>query len=122
MRVRFQADDLDGRVIRGVKRAAPEIDIRTAAEAGLAGLDDLDVLRISAATDRILVSQDRSTMPGNFRRYVASGTSTGVILLREGISIAAAIDEIVLIWNASDRGERTNPWCGFHSERGDKTG
>ena len=108
MRVRFQADDLDGRVIRGVKRAAPEIDIRTAAEAGLAGLDDLDVLRISAATDRILVSQDRSTMPGNFRRYVASGTSTGVILLREGISIAAAIDEIVLIWNASDRGERTN--------------
>jgi hypothetical protein len=36
MRVKFQADaDLDGRVIRGLQRAPPEIDIRTAADAGL---------------------------------------------------------------------------------------
>ena len=49
MRVRFQADaDLDGRILRGLRRAAPEIDIRTAADAGLEGLTDPDVLRISA--------------------------------------------------------------------------
>jgi len=36
MRVKFQADaDLDGRVLRGLRRAAPEIDIRTAADAAL---------------------------------------------------------------------------------------
>jgi hypothetical protein len=36
MRVKFQADaDVDGRILRGLRRAAPEIDIRTAAEAGL---------------------------------------------------------------------------------------
>jgi hypothetical protein len=41
MRVRFQADaDLDGRVFRGLRRAAREIDIRTAAEAGFEGLRD----------------------------------------------------------------------------------
>ena len=55
MRVRFQADaDLDGRVLRGLKRAAPEIDIRTAAEAGLAAYEDPEVLRIAAQDGRVL--------------------------------------------------------------------
>ena len=49
MKLRFQADaDLDGRVLRGLRRATPEIDIRTAADAGLAGLIDLEVLRLAA--------------------------------------------------------------------------
>jgi len=48
MKVRFQADaDLDGSVLRGVKRAAPEIDIRTASDAGLTRLEDTEVLRIA---------------------------------------------------------------------------
>jgi Domain of unknown function (DUF5615) len=58
MRVKFQADaDLDGRILRGLRRTAPEIDIRTAVDAGLAGLGDSDVLRISADSGRILLSQ-----------------------------------------------------------------
>ena len=72
MRVRFQADaDLDGRVLRGLKRAAPEIDIRTAEEAGLTGLEDPEVLRIAAEGGRVFLSQDRRTMPGHFRRFAA---------------------------------------------------
>ena len=64
MRIRFQADaDLDGRILRGLRRAAPEIDIRTPADGGLAGLEDPEVLRIATDTGRILVSQDRRTMP-----------------------------------------------------------
>jgi Domain of unknown function (DUF5615) len=76
MRVRFQADaDLDGRIIRGLRRAAPEIDIRTPAEAGLEGLMDPDVLRISADLGRILASQDRRTMPAHFARYSSNAPS-----------------------------------------------
>ena len=49
MRVKFQADaDLDGRVLRGLRRVAPEIDIRTAADAALAGLEDPEGLLIAA--------------------------------------------------------------------------
>lgn len=72
MRARFQADaDLDGRVIRGLLRAAPGVDIRTANDAGLAGLEDSEVLQIAADAGRILVSQDRRTMPVHFKRFVA---------------------------------------------------
>jgi predicted nuclease of predicted toxin-antitoxin system len=110
MKLRFQADaDLDGRVLRGLRRAAPEIDIRSAADAGLAGLDDLEVLRLAADEGRVLISQDRRTMPGHFHRFVGSGAnSPGVVLLREGISIATAIEELWLIWAASEPGEWLN--------------
>lgn len=112
MRVRFQADaDLDGRVVRGLRRAAPEIDIGTAAEAGLEGVKDPDVLRIAADAGRILVSQDRRTMPGHFARFTATEPSPGVILLREAISIATAIEELLLIWSASEAKE----WNGRES-------
>ena len=109
MRVRFQADaDLDGRILRGLRRVTHEIDIRTATDAGLAGLKDPDVLRIAADSRRILVSQDRRTMPANFVRYLTGAVSPGVILLREAISIATAIEELVLIWSASEAEEWIN--------------
>jgi uncharacterized protein (DUF433 family) len=70
MRVRFQADaDLDGRILRGLRRATPEINMRTADDAGLVGLGDPEVLRIAADAGRILVSQDRRTMPAHFARF-----------------------------------------------------
>jgi len=110
MRLRFQADaNLDGRVLRGLRRIAPEIDIRTAADACLAGIADPEVLRLSADAGRVLISQDRRTMPGHFQRFRDSGAiSPGVILLREGISIATAIDELMLIWAATEADEWIN--------------
>ena len=109
MQIRFQADaDLDGRILRGLRRIAPGIDIQTAASAGLPSVKDPDILRMAANSERVLVSQDRRTMPGHFARFSAAAHSPGVILLREAIPIATAIDEIVLIWTASDSEEWIN--------------
>jgi len=109
MRVRFQADaDLDARVVRGLRRRAPEIDIRTSTDAGLKGLDDSEVLRIAAQNGRLLVSQDRRTMPQHFQRFVTKATSPGVVLIRGGVSIGAAIEELTLIWSATEAEEWTN--------------
>ena len=109
MRIRFQADaDLDARIVRGLKRAIPEIDFRDAADARLAQRTDPDVLRISAADGRVLVSRDRRTMPRHFRELITVATSPGVILVRRKVSIATAIDELALIWGASESEEWTN--------------
>ncbi|HEY7387793.1 MAG TPA: DUF5615 family PIN-like protein [Bryobacteraceae bacterium] len=97
MQIKFQADaDLDGRILRGLRRTAPEVDIRTAAEAGLTSLGDPEVLQIAADSRRILVSQDRRTMPGHFPRFSANSQSPGVILLREATPISDAIEELGL--------------------------
>jgi predicted nuclease of predicted toxin-antitoxin system len=117
MQVRFQVDaDLDGRVLRGLRRVAPGVDIRTAADAEIARLDDSEVLQIAAESGRILVSQDRRTMPFHFKRYVAGAESPGVILLRAGIPIATAIEELSLIWSASVAEEWVNRlvWSRFN--------
>jgi hypothetical protein len=109
MRIKFQADwDLDGRVIRGLRRIAPEIDLRTAADARLSGLEDPEVLRCAASDDRILVSQDRSTMPAHFRRFVTISESPGVILVRAAVPIGVVIEELLLMWGASEPKEWTN--------------
>lgn len=47
-------------------------------------------------------------MPRHFREFVREGSSPGAILLRGGISIGLAIDELVLIWNASEADEWVN--------------
>ncbi|HLG94926.1 MAG TPA: DUF433 domain-containing protein [Bryobacteraceae bacterium] len=90
VRVKFQADaDLDGRVVRGLRRAAPEIDIRTAADAALARLEDPEVLLIAADAGR--------TRLVHFARFAAITRSPGVILLREAIPISTAIEELLLL-------------------------
>ncbi len=128
MKIRFQADaDLDGRILRGLKGRSRDIDISTAASAGFAGLKDPEVLRLSAEDRRILVSQDRRTMPTHFAEYVANANSSGVILLREAISLAGAIEELVLIWTASEAEEWINrlawiPLRGIRGQAGDKIG
>jgi hypothetical protein len=109
VRVIFQADaDLDGRIVRGLRRASPEIDFRTAFEADLAGLEDPEVLGIASESGRILVSQDRRTMPGHFARYINGAPSPGIVLIREATPILTAIEELVLIWSASEGGEWAN--------------
>jgi hypothetical protein len=60
---------------------------------------------VSAEAGRVLVSQDRRTMPAHFVEYVSSSRSPGVILLREAVSIGVAVEELALIWTASEAEE-----------------
>ena len=57
---------------------------------------------------RILVSQDRSTMPAHFQRFVSESESPGAILVRADVPIGVAIDELLLIWAASEPEEWKN--------------
>jgi hypothetical protein len=44
-------------------------------------------------------------MPGHFARFSTQYESPGVILLREAIPISTAIEELLLIWSASEAEE-----------------
>src|SRR6266540_3715309 len=102
MRIRFQADDnLDERIVRGLRRRELSADFRTAHAARLKGLRDEKVLALCAADGRVLVTQDRRTMVAHFRQFVAASESPGVILVRRRARIAELIDELHLIWECS---------------------
>ena len=72
MKIRFQADnDLHEDILRSTKRLRSEIDFQRAPELGLhTGVADLEVLRLCAEQDRMLITHDRHTMPGHFIEFI----------------------------------------------------
>jgi hypothetical protein len=66
------------------------------------------VLTIAAESSRILLSHDRKTMPGYFTRLRETRSSPGIIIVSQDLNIGAAIEDLLLIWTATDAGE----WAG----------
>ena len=67
------------------------------------------MLAIATAGRRILVSHDVGTMPRHFRTFREAGLqSPGVFLVPQRLDIGRAIDELLLIWFASDAAEWEN--------------
>jgi hypothetical protein len=112
VKIRFQADaDLNEVIIIGVQRREPEIDFRTANQAGLSGLGDFEVLQAAALDNRILVSHDFKTMPAAFARFLNEHSSPGVFIVPQSMEFLVAIENLMMIWAASDAAEWLNRIC-----------
>ena len=67
------------------------------------------VLALAAEQNRILVSHDFQTMPRNFGEFLeAQSFSPGVFLVHQCLPVGDVIDELVLVWAASDADEWKN--------------
>jgi hypothetical protein len=106
MRPRFLADaDFNHKIVVGLRRREPSVDFLSALDGGVVGIPDPDVLAIAAGAGRILVSHDRKTMPGHFTRFCGARSSPGLIIVSQALDIGAAIEELLLIWVATDAEE-----------------
>ena len=109
MKVRFQADaDLNEILMKAVLRREPGIDFQTARAAGLAGLADKDVLTMAARSGRLLLTHDRKTMPKHFAEFIAAQSSAGVLIVPQKLPISQAVEELILVWVASEAEEWIN--------------
>ena len=50
-------------------------------------------------------------MPRHFADFIATASSRGVLILPQHIPISVAVEELLLIWNATDSEEWTNRVC-----------
>jgi hypothetical protein len=105
--IRFLADvTLRGAIVRGCRRREATIDFLSAHRREPGRSSHPDVLALAADQDRILVSHDFQTMPRHFADFVrAYGSSPGVILVPQCWKTGQAIEELLLIWGASDAEE-----------------
>ena len=102
MRPRFQTDeDFNQKIVAGLLRREPTVDIQTSRAAGLLGLPDPDVLAVAAREGRILLSHDRDTMPAHFERFIRGTASPGVLIVSQRLAVREAIEQILLVWTAS---------------------
>jgi hypothetical protein len=109
VKARYQADaDFNEDIVTGVLRRAPEVDFQTAHEAGLGGLTDPEVLALAADEGRILVTHDRKTMPRHFGRFIQSRESPGLLIIPQHAALLTVIEELVLLWAASEAEEYVN--------------
>ena len=110
--IRFMADaDLNDAIVSGCRRRDPAIDFLSANDANPEGVPDPDVLALAAAEDRILVSHDFQTMPRHFGKFLqVRGSSPGLILVPQHMPIGEVIEDLLLIWGASEAEEWENRW------------
>ena len=72
-------------------------------------MNDTQVLALAADRQRVLVSHDIGTMPAHFRAFRNAGKyCTGVFLIPQSLGVGTAIDELLLIWLASEASEWEN--------------
>jgi Domain of unknown function (DUF5615) len=109
MKVRFQADaDFNQVIVKAILRYEPNLDFQTAQAGNLIGLSDPDVLTTSAQLGRLLVTHDRKTMPRYFAELIMNSESAGVIVVPQAMAIRTVVDDLVLIWAASEAEEWIN--------------
>jgi hypothetical protein len=96
--------NFSGRILRGIGRRVPSLDLVRAFDAGLAKATDPVLLEWAAVEDRILLTHDVNTIPGfAYDRVRAALGMPGVFLVDAHMAIGQAIDELVIVITCSSQ-------------------
>jgi len=72
------------------------------------GRPDPEVLALAAGEGRVLVSRDRRMMLSHFGRFIQNQTRPGLILVSQDMDVGQAIEELLLMWAATEAEEWEN--------------
>jgi hypothetical protein len=99
-------EDFNNRIVRGLLRRQPDLDILRLQDAGLAGRSDEEVLAWAASEGRILITHDVTTMKqAAYDRITTGLPMPGVFEVSQDVPIGTAVDEILLLALCSDQDE-----------------
>jgi predicted nuclease of predicted toxin-antitoxin system len=95
-------EDFNNRILRGLLRRRPGLDIVRVQDAGLAGRADADVLEWAAREGRVLFTHDVTTMNRYVDERAAAGMPIpGVFVVSQQTPISQTIEDILLIADCS---------------------
>jgi hypothetical protein len=102
-RVKYLFDeDLNGRIVRGLRRRIPDLDATTVQEADLPETTDPAVLDWAASQGRIVITHDHRTMRPCAEESLKAGRSmAGLILVPQTAALGQVIDDLVLVAEAT---------------------
>jgi predicted nuclease of predicted toxin-antitoxin system len=106
--IKFLADeDFNNRILRGLLRRQPGLDILRIQDTPLAGAPDSAVLEWAAQQDRVLLTHDVSTMTKHARLRLGKKMA-GIIEVSQSVTIGSVIDDLLLIAGTSTPEEFEN--------------
>lgn len=108
--IRFLADeDFDNRIVRGLLRRLPDLDLIRVQDTEAATKNDPAVLEWAFGENRVILSHDVNTMTYHFKQRLANGhSSPGILFIPQTFPMGLIIDELVLIAQYSLEGEYQN--------------
>ncbi|MCP4423203.1 MAG: hypothetical protein GY803_01795 [Chloroflexi bacterium] len=108
--MRFLVDeDFDNRIVRGLIRRLPTLDLVRVQDTEVAQADDTAVLEWAAQENRIILTHDVSTMTFEVARRVQNGLPMpGAFFVNQSLPIGIAIEELLLVARYSFVGEYQN--------------
>jgi hypothetical protein len=108
--MKFLVDEnFDNRIVRGLLRRQPDLDILRVQDLEIAGADDPTVLDWAAQEGRILLTHDERTVPHYAYERLGVGESiAGVIVASNSLAISTVIDDLLLVVECSSAAEWVN--------------
>jgi hypothetical protein len=105
--IRLAADEnFNNNIVRGVRRRNPAVNILRVQDAGLTSAEDSEVLEWAAQEGRVLLSHDVQTLTHfAYERVRAELPMPGVFEVSNKLPIGVAIEEVLLLAEASLEGE-----------------
>jgi hypothetical protein len=107
--IRYLLDENVDPIYRsGLLKREPEMEVRRVGQLGAPAYStpDPEVLCWCEENDFILVTNDRNTIPQHLRDHLAKGRHVpGIFMLSPSMSVGETIQELVLIWAASEEYE-----------------
>jgi hypothetical protein len=111
LKVRFLLDEnLPPRLKTALLRLNPQIDVTRVGEpsAPPTGTLDPEILIYLEASQRLLVTDDRSSMPGHLTDHWNSGGHIwGLLWVRPRTPLSKLAQDLLLVWDATEAEE----WC-----------
>ncbi len=102
--VAFLADEnFDNRIIRGLLRRQPNIDVLRVQDTSVSEADDPTVLSFALESKRVLISHDFKTLPDYFKQNMEGRIpNPGVIMVGSALGMKTVIDDLELIGMCSN--------------------
>ncbi|MDT7541117.1 MAG: hypothetical protein QOE33_1021 [Acidobacteriota bacterium] len=99
-------ENFNNRILRGLLRRKPDLDIVRVQDAGLIGKSDAEVLEWAAREGRVLFTHDVTTMWRSVSERIAAGLPMPAVFeVSQQIPIAQVIEDILLLAECSHEDE-----------------
>lgn len=108
--MKFLADEnFNNRIIRGLLRRMPSLDVIRVQDQEIAGEDDQIVLAWAAMEGRILLTHDQRTIPHyGLERLTKEDVISGIVVVGPELSIGSVIEDLLVIASCSTMEEWTD--------------
>lgn len=109
MSIRLLLDEnLSPRLKTALLLRFPEMDVLRVGDEGTPpyGTSDPDILLYTEQAQRLLVTDNRTSMPGHITHHLTAGRHHwGVLYISPRLSFAEILDEMCIVWGASTADE-----------------